>query len=75
MSPTQCAFPLQNRSGREALLVHLLGIIFDHVARLPGDCRRLGIGASGFEEKYDCGLSQAMEHEVPITQGRHFWPA
>jgi hypothetical protein len=39
--------PLQNRSGREALLVHLLGIVLDHVARLPGGCRRLGVGASG----------------------------
>jgi hypothetical protein len=59
--------------GREVLLVHLLGIVFDHVARLPGGCCRLGIGTSGSKQEHDCGLSQAMEHEPPLTQRRHFW--
>ena len=55
------SLPLQDRSGGELSLVHLQCIVFDHLARLAGDCADLGIGTTGLEEKYDGGLPQAVE--------------
>jgi hypothetical protein len=47
----------------------LLGVVFDHVARLPGDCRCLRVRASRFEKEHHRRLSQIMKHEPPLTQG------
>ena len=48
--------PLQNCRGREPSLVHLLGVVLDHVARLSGDRRRLGVGTSGLEQETTADL-------------------
>jgi hypothetical protein len=43
--------PLEDRRARKLPLVHLLGIMLDHIQALTGDCLHLCGGAAGFESE------------------------
>jgi hypothetical protein len=75
--PSSCRvrrFPLQNCCCRQTPLVHLLGVVLDHVAGLAGDRGCLGVGASGLKEEDDGGLAQAVKNETAAAQLDHDWP-
>lgn len=56
-SPLPRALPLQDRQRGKPLLVHVLGVVLDHVAGLAGDGRGLSVRAAGLEQEYDGGLA------------------
>jgi hypothetical protein len=63
-----CSLPLEDGSGGELSLVRLLGIVFDHLTRLAGDGRDLGIGTPRLEEEHDGGSPEAVDDAAALPE-------